>query len=154
MDITKKLWVTIIGFSRACLQPKRIEITSISLFLLTCFVKVHKIVLFCFDFTCTLVPLECVTIAEGFSFNTSSKSCTTTFCLWIALFTYLHMHLQPLAHADWSQAFSVAVLHICLACCQNNKGVRRPKVKQHTFPYCNHMAICRSLYTTLNTASL
>lgn len=36
---------------------------------------------------------------------------------------------------------------VCLACCQINKGVRRPEVKQHTFPYCNHMSICRSWYT-------
>lgn len=43
--------------------------------------------------------------------------------------------------------WAVNALHICLARCQINKGVKRPEVKQHTFPYCNHMSICRSLYT-------
>lgn len=66
------------------------------------------------------------------------------------------MYVQPLADADWSGAgrFTATVLHICLAYCQTNKGVRQPEVKQHTFPYCNHMAICQSLRTALNTASL
>lgn len=42
---------------------------------------------------------------------------------------------------------AVNALHMCLARCQINKGVKRPEVKQHTFPYCNHMSICQSLYT-------
>lgn len=43
--------------------------------------------------------------------------------------------------------FPVSVLHMCLACCQTNKGAMQPEVKQHTFPYRNHMAICQSLCT-------
>lgn len=47
---------------------------------------------------------------------------------------------------------ALAVLHICLACCQTNKGVRQPEVKQHTLPYCNHMAICQSLFSAHRSA--
>lgn len=61
------------------------------------------------------------------------------------------LSVQLFAHAElWSWTFYCS----CLISCQSNKGVRQPEVKQHTFPYCNHMAVCQSLCTALSTASL
>lgn len=64
------------------------------------------------------------------------------------------MYLQRVAQTESGASLDMNALHMCLACCQMSKGVRRPEVKQHTFPYCN---TCRSFGArtrTLATASL
>lgn len=75
---------------------------------------------------------------------------------WQLLFLAFFIHrclnsltcIYNLLHKQKLELFlAVNALHMCLACCQINKGARRPQVKQHTFPYCDHMSVCRRLYT-------